>query len=257
MRLDDEDLAQLYRVLDAKVYESESRGRKKTAHQHLKIVQQYRSPGRLLDVGCASGMFLRCAADAGWKVVGVEPARALYEKAKEALAGGGELICATLQEAGLSPSSFDVVTLWDVLEHTPDPLRFLCSCASLLRPGGHLFLNVPDLDSLQSRLLGLRWPLFLPEHLNYFDRKSLRLCGERAQLTWVHFGRRRASFSVEYVLYRLAQHRIPGASIGHRLASRTAIGRTLVSMFLGELYGVWRSEPRMTASSGHPESMQA
>jgi predicted SAM-dependent methyltransferase len=67
---------------------------------------------------------------------------------------------------------FDAITAWDVLEHVPHPRAFLSACRSLLRPGGFLFLNVPDLDSWEGELLGRRWPLLLPEHLNYFNNSA-------------------------------------------------------------------------------------
>ena len=226
------------------MYEKESQGRLNTAKRHLKIVQRSVAGGRLLDVGCASGGFLSCAADAGWSVVGVEPAEVLCAKAKEELRGRGEVLCLTLQQAHLPASSFDALTMWDVLEHVPDPLGFLKNCASLLKPGGYLFANVPDLDSLQARLLRERWPLLLAEHLNYFNRRSLKLCGELAELRWASFGRRPASFSVEYVLYRLAQHRIPGASFGHKVAGKTFLGEICIPAFLGESYGVWTRPPQ-------------
>src|SRR5262245_28064718 len=58
----DGELSQLYSELDNELYESEARGRAKTALRHLRIVRQYASPGSLLEVGCASGLFLSCAA---------------------------------------------------------------------------------------------------------------------------------------------------------------------------------------------------
>jgi SAM-dependent methyltransferase len=239
-RPSEEELAQLYSGMDSKMYESEERGRSNTAIRHLKIVHRYLTPGRLLEIGCASGAFLRSAVEAGWVVVGIEPSEELSAKAREALMGRGEVLCTTLQNASLPPSSFDAVVLWDVLEHVCDPMGFMRACTSLLRPGGYLFANVPDLDSMQARILGTRWPLFLPEHLNYFNRRSLRLCGTRANLTWMQFGRRPASFSISYVFYRLAQHRVPGASIGYRLVSRLGIGGIIIPVPLGELYSVWR-----------------
>jgi SAM-dependent methyltransferase len=244
LRPKDEELAQLYSRLDDKVYESESRGRARTALRHLKIVRRYANSGRLLDVGCASGAFLRCAAGAGWNVVGIEPSETLCDKAKTLLNGHGELICATLQEARLPPTSFDVVTLWDVLEHVPSPQEFMRACASLLKPGGYLFANVPNLDSPEARILGARWPLLVPEHLNYFNRKSLKICGEAANLTWLDSGRRAASFSIDYVLFRLAQHRVPGVSMCRQLMLRTGAGRALIPVALGELYGVWGLQRR-------------
>ncbi|MBI4538192.1 MAG: class I SAM-dependent methyltransferase [Gemmatimonadetes bacterium] len=240
LRPSEEELARLYRRLDGSVYGLEEGARSRTAERHLAIVRHYVRVGRLLDVGCASGMFLRLAAEGGWSVVGIEPAETLAERGKEVLQGRGEILCATLQEASLPAASFDVVTLWDVLEHVPDPVSFLRSSGELLKPGGLLFANVPDLDSLEARLLGARWPLLLPEHLNYFNRGSLKLCGDSAGLTLMRFGRRSASFSIRYVMFRLAQHRVPGAGVGYRIASRSGIGSVLIPVRLGELYGVWR-----------------
>jgi SAM-dependent methyltransferase len=232
-----EELAELYRGMDTSVYESEIAGRERTARRHLGIVQRHARPGRLLDVGCASGLFLARALEAGWDVTGVEPSETLYARARANLGGRGDIRCATLEEARLSPG-FDAITLWDVLEHVPDPFSFLRAGRDLLADGGHLFLNVPDLDSLHSRLFGARWPLLLAEHLNYFTRPSLRLCGERAGLTLVRFGRRPVSFSVEYIAYRLAQHRIPGARTVHKIAG--PLGRVMIPAFLGETWAVWR-----------------
>lgn len=240
-RPSEEELPALYRDMDVEVYEAESTSRARTAARHVGIVERFMPPGRLLDVGCASGAFLQCAADAGWDVTGVEPSPTLARKAEQLLGGRGAVVCATLEDSSLPRAAFDVVTLWDVLEHVPDPLPFLLEAASRLRSGGHLFLNVPDLDSLQARLMRSRWPLLLPEHLNYFNRRSLRVSGERARLRWRAFGRRPVSFSVEYVLYRMAQHDIPAARAAHRLSRGRALGRLMVSLPLGELWGVWQA----------------
>jgi SAM-dependent methyltransferase len=233
------ELADLYRRMDTTVYESELAGRERTARRHLAIVERHAQHGNLLDVGCASGLFLDQAQHAGWSVTGIEPSETLSAEARERLAGRGEIHCGTLETFPSYPI-FDALTLWDVLEHVPDPLAFLSACRALLRPGGHLFLNVPDLDSRQARLLGRRWPLLLPEHLNYFNRKSLRLCGERAGLTFEAFGRRRAWFSTRYVALRVAQHNIPGSGLLRSL-SQGPLGRILVPVSLGETYAVWRA----------------
>jgi len=118
-RVDEQRLARLYADLDIDVYQSEARGRLATAARHLGIIRRYSPPSRLLDIGCASGMFLRRAADEGWNVVGVEPSQQLSTLAKENLGGRGEIIPTTLQSAGLTDPVFDVITMWDVLEHVP------------------------------------------------------------------------------------------------------------------------------------------
>ena len=97
---------------------------------------------------------------------------------------------------------------------------------------------MPDLDAVkEDEVLGHRWPLLLPEHLNYFNRESLRLCAEQARLAPVRFGRRLAWFSLNYVAYRIAQHGIPGAS-WLRKGSQGALGRVVLPVSLGEMFVV-------------------
>jgi len=242
LRSSPEQLHELYRQMDPKVYDSELEGRNRTARKHLQIVQRFLRSGRMLDVGCASGLFLSHALSAGWDVTGIEPNEKLCEQARSSIDGRGNVQCATLETAQLD-QSFDVITLWDVLEHVPDPRGFLQLCCGLLRPGGFAFLNVPDLDSPEARLLGRRWPLLLPEHLNYFNRQSLQICANRAELTPVEFGRRRAWFSGKYVAYRVAQHQIPASRLLQK-AAETSLGRVLIPIALGETFGVLRATSR-------------
>jgi len=246
MRSSGEELHELYRQMDIRIYESESEGRKRTAQKHLQIVHRYARPGRILDVGCASGLFLSYALQEGWNVTGIEPNEKQCEEAQKKLKGKGEVQCSTLEKARLE-GGFDAITLWDVLEHVPDPRRFLHSCRCMLQANGHLFLNVPDLDSWEARLLGRRWPLLLPEHLNYFNRKSLRLCSEYATLTPIKFGRRFAWFSLQYVAHRIAQHGIPGSSV-IRSTAETSLGCILIPVSLGETLAVLRNS---TAGVNH------
>ncbi len=240
VRSNSAELAELYRRMDVGVYEAEAAGRAATAARHIQLLRRFHGGpcGKILDVGCASGLFLREARNAGWSVAGVEPSEVLYSRAVATLQGDAELHCSILEQAGFAPESFDVVTLWDVLEHVPEPVEFMRTCSALLKPGGKLFLNVPDLDSREARLLGKRWPLLLAEHLNYFNRPSLRVCGDKAGLKFVHFGRRRVSFSVDYILLRLSQHQIPVAALA-RKAKVAAMKEMTVPIYLGETYGVW------------------
>ncbi len=85
-----------------------------------------------------------------------------------------------LQEAPLPPASFDAVTFFEVVEHLHDPLGDLRHAHSLLKPGGAVFVKVPNLDALQARLFGPWWyALQVPRHLYHFTRASLsRLLGK-------------------------------------------------------------------------------
>jgi SAM-dependent methyltransferase len=239
-RIDSEELNRLYRAMDTSAYKAEVDGRRRTAKRHFEIVSAYLNMGRVLDVGSASGLFLAEAANAGWEVHGVEPSEDLCSVARATLCGRGQIECATLEKSTLRPP-FDVITLWDVLEHVPDPIQFLNLCRGLLESGGYLFLNVPDLDSKEARLLGSRWPLLLPEHLNYFNRPSLLRCGEHAGLKLVRFGRRKVWFSLRYIQARLSQHRIAGLNL-LRAVTDTRLGRAVIPVSLGETYAVWQRQ---------------
>jgi len=242
-RFNEEELAGLYRKMDHRVYQAELPGRMRTADVHLAIVNRSVPPNggprHLLDVGCASGVFLEKALASGWQVAGIEPSEVLYKEAMERIGAGGTVFPLTFEEADFGGRKFDAITLWDVLEHVTGPMNILRHCCELLKPGGCLLLNVPDLDSFEARFLGRRWPLLLPEHLNYFNRPSLKLGAEKAGLELVRFGRRKSHFSVGYVLYRLSQHSIPGAKL-FAGAAKSAVGKIIVPLSLGETYAVFR-----------------
>jgi hypothetical protein len=133
------------------------------------------------------------------------------------------------------------VAMFDVLEHVPEPVGFLRLAASLVTPHGILLMNLPDLDSPQARLLGRRWPLLLPEHLNYFNQPSLERAAQRVGLRCIAYGRRPGAFSVDYVLYRLAQHDIPGVRWIRRWCG-PIFGKLVVPVYMGELWSVWRRD---------------
>ena len=242
VRPSSDELGHLYQAMDVQVYESETAGRWKTSARHFDILSRFVPVGALLDVGCASGMFMSRAAANGWSVVGIEPSVRLCRLAEDRLGPSGRVLCTTLQEAPLEKETFSAVTLWDVLEHVSDPVEFLALCANLVRPSGYVVVNVPDIESIQARLLGRRWPLLLPEHLNYFNRSSLELCAGRAGLKAVHFGRRPASFSLGYVAHRLSQHGIAGTRFAARALEATRFARLAFPVWMGEIYCVLRRE---------------
>jgi SAM-dependent methyltransferase len=237
-----EELARLYREADDRTYEAEMPNRWRTAERHRRIVERYvPTKGSLLDVGCASGAFLRVMQDNGWRIQGVEPSESQCYRASKVLGESAPIQQCILETASLE-DPFDLVTLWDVLEHVTEPTQFLALAASHLKEGGYLVLNVPRVDSLPSKLLGLRWPLLLAEHLSYFTVPSLHLCGTAAGLKLIDTGQRPSSFSLEYVFFRAGQHRIPGANLTRRLLPILGLAKWTVPVWLGEVYAVFRKD---------------
>lgn len=146
---------------------------RRTFDHRLKFLPAPGPGKRLLDVGAAIGLFVERARLVGWEAVGLDPSSWACQYAVEVLKQPVQ--CGTVEHAGFLPASFDVVTMWEVIEHLPHPRSTLATVAPLLRPGGLVILSTPDAGSLVARLLGRRWPGWgkVPEHLTFFDKQSL------------------------------------------------------------------------------------
>ncbi len=129
--------------------------------------------GRLLDVGAAFGFALDEARRAGWDALGIEVS--LPAARRGGAAAGGRLALADAAHLPFADGSFAAATLWDVLEHLPDPHAAMSEVARVLCPGGRLALSTGDVGSWAARLSGARWHLYtLPEHLFFYTRPGLR-----------------------------------------------------------------------------------
>jgi SAM-dependent methyltransferase len=129
--------------------------------------------GRLLDIGCATGVFLNEMRHHGvWELYGIEPAASAAEFARRRF--GLQIFQGTLLDTAYPDDFFDVVTMWDVLEHVADPQAHLREIGRILKPGGWLALKVPDLSSWEARLFGPYWAGHeAPRHLFGFSRYVL------------------------------------------------------------------------------------
>ena len=131
----------------------------------------WRSGGRLLDVGCASGKFLRQMHAVGWEVAGIEIDPAAAAKARTVTPN---IIVGDPAHVTLSDGAFDVITAFHVIEHVPDPLGALRNLLRWLAPGGLIVLEVPNAASLSARVFGRYWCGYdLPRHLVHFTPASM------------------------------------------------------------------------------------
>lgn len=141
-------------------------------------IQEKMPKGRILDVGCARGLFLSLMRESDWEVYGLELNDETAFSARTDL--GLDVKTGSLADAHFPESFFDRITIWHVLEHVPEPVATIEECRRILRPGGMLALAIPNLDSLQARISGRHWfHLDIPWHLYHFNAENIKLLLER------------------------------------------------------------------------------
>jgi 2-polyprenyl-3-methyl-5-hydroxy-6-metoxy-1,4-benzoquinol methylase len=146
----------------------------KTFSGRVKEIEKLAPKGKILDVGCATGFFLKAASDRDWKVGGVEISEFASKYAREHFKFNvhqGDFLSLNLPK-----NSYDVITLWDVIEHFYDPKYTLHKVNRMLKGGGLLVISTPDVDSLPAKLTRDKWVGYKlsDEHLTYFSSKTIK-----------------------------------------------------------------------------------
>lgn len=179
----------------------------------------------VLDCGCGPGFFLRAAARAGLRTCGIEVSAFAARYGREQL--GQPVITGPIdaEHVAAAGGPFDLITMWDTIEHLHEPASALRLLAGRLRPGGVLALSTGDVGSLAARASGARWHLFsLPEHLWFFSVPSLRRLLARAGLREIGVRREVCWYTAQYLAERLwfslgrSVASAPRASVLRRLA---------------------------------------
>ena len=201
-RLQQELILEGYSSGTDKTFVSQVQARERVFLKSLDFIERFVSHrGKILDVGTAGGSFLGVAKQRGWKVAGCEPNHWLSEWGRKRY--GITIKAGTIFNMELKDASFDVVTLWDVLEHAPDPKAVLIECNRILKPGGLLVVNYPDIDSLIARLMGRKWVFLLSVHLYYFTLETMRKMLQLSGFQLVKYKRHWQSLELGYIFMRM------------------------------------------------------
>jgi len=146
----------------------------------VQLVEKYITKGKILDVGCAIGNFLECIVkNPDWEAYGVEPNKFAAGFAKENV--DASIYDCMLEETDFQEESFDVVTLWETVEHLQKPLELLKYCYRLIKKGGWFFISTPNVGGFEFKMIGKEhFNIGAPNHLNYFDTKTIKEVLNRA-----------------------------------------------------------------------------
>lgn len=219
---------------------SQARGREITFGKCLDVIERAANGarGRLLDIGTGGGSFPHVAEKRGWQAEGCEPNRWLCEWALKNY--GLAIRSGTVFEQHYPAGVYDVVTLWDVLEHTPDPKAEIGEVHRLLKEGGLVVINVPDAGSWMARLMGRSWIYLLDVHLYYFTRATITKLLEDSGFELVTLRPHFQWLGLGYILHRSTPQAGAAARLAQRLAMRVGIGEWQVPYWMGQTLAIGR-----------------
>jgi len=198
----------------------------------LDRIEARRRPGRVLDVGCGTGLFLTVARRRGWEPFGIDDCAEATAHAREHF--GLDVVDGEFSGVGTAGRSFDLVTMWDIIEHARDPVRVLADARNVLAEGGLVALSTPNQRSILDVVAGALYRLsagrivaplekfYIEQHFLYFTPDSLRAALARAGLEMTHCEReltdlRRLTLSPPM---RLVLHTLFAAARATRLENR-------------------------------------
>jgi 2-polyprenyl-3-methyl-5-hydroxy-6-metoxy-1,4-benzoquinol methylase len=228
------------------VFVSQASARERTFARSLHLIEA-RAPqrGRLLDIGTAAGTFMHAAAQRGWTVSGCEPNRWLCEWGRTHY--GLDIEPGTVFDQRYADAEFDVVTVWDVLEHVEDPRRFLDECHRILGPGGLLVVNYPDIGSWIARVMGRRWVFLISVHLYYFTRRTIAEMLRRTGFEVIEMRPHVQRLEAQYVLKRAESAAGIAARAARRAVSAVGLGQAQVPYWIGQTLVLARRVPAKPA----------
>jgi len=160
-----------------KIYTEEENIRRKVNQRRFEDISKYVSDGAHLDVGCSAGYFLDVAFDKGFSTYGVELSE---ESIKKINSKHKNIFQGSLENSNFQNSFFDLITMYDFIEHVIDPNLTIKTASEKIKPGGILILTTPDISSWHAKLMGKKWGIIVPEeHLYYFSPSSIRFLLEK------------------------------------------------------------------------------
>lgn len=242
-RWESDDLLDAYQAVEDKLYVDERSGREMTFRRHLQALQRVTGPPdgrRLLDVGAYIGVFIEVALEAGWQACGVEPSQWAVQMARQR---GLPVHQGTQATLDAPDGTFDVVTMWDVIEHVADPLAELGRAYRFLKPGGVIAVHTMDVDSLFARLMGERWPWLMDMHIHYFSRRTLLQMLQKQGFEIVWAGAQGRYLRLGYLVTRLEGWNERLGRWGGRMVKALGLAGATIPVNFGDLFTVYGRRP--------------
>ena len=227
-------LAQLYHQSTFN-YTDEVADLKRTYGRYLAMLDDYGArKGALLEIGCGNGFFLQQALAQGYRSVrGVEPSQAAVSQAAPEVRDS--IVCDLMRPGLFGPAEFDVICLFQVFDHVPDPAALLDACFAALRPGGLVLCLNHNVAAVSARLLGERSPIVDIEHTYLYSPATMTRIFTAHGFRVRKVGSVRNQYSLRYLVRLLPLPAgLKGAALGW--LQRHSVGRLRLRVPLGNLF---------------------
>jgi 2-polyprenyl-3-methyl-5-hydroxy-6-metoxy-1,4-benzoquinol methylase len=209
----------------------------KKFYKKIERIENYlKRKGKLLDIGCACGFFMKLAQTRGWEVEGIEVSGFAAEYARRRF--GFKVHTKILEEIKYPAEHFDAITMWDVIEHLPDPRRTLREVNRILKRGGILGIITPDIGSFVAKFLGKNWLELkrVKEHIYFFSKETITqmLCKEGFKVLGINTVGKH--IKLKTVIKELNFMHLPGINLFSRWIERNGLGEK--SIYIDPLYKI-------------------
>jgi len=225
-------LLAIYARLEDNIYDKEEENRSFIAMNRIKEILLQKTAGKLLDIGCSTGVFASQASKLGWNVTGVDPSQWAIKQANNRCPHG-KFLCSTIEEAKFQNETFDLITLWDVLEHVISPSQILSKINPWLAHDGLLVMNIPNVDSFSAKIMGKNWVLFLREHLWYFSPRTITQLLQKTGYEIISVNPNKVRFSIQNILTRISQY--PGLKFINQFSRFPGMEKISLNFSIGEM----------------------
>lgn len=224
-----------YEVAKDPLYFAEQDARQRTFARYLNGLNKiFPRKGKLLDVGTNTGLFVKLAGDNGWDAVGIEPNKWAVEYAQKNY--GVPIINKPFEKRIFPKSSFDVITMWDVVEHFTDPVSEIRNVYWYLKPGGLLAFSTTDPASFLAKVMGAKWSWYMEMHRVFFSRLAAKYYLDKTGFKKIIFKPHFRYLSLGYLATRLATINPTLANLFHKLFISARIAGRIVPYYANDLY---------------------
>lgn len=231
-RLHNDIIVSSYTQGSDEAFISQACAREKSFEQYIPLIKKYAHTGTLLDIGTAGGSFLSVAKKYGWDVRGIEPSTWLSTFGRSHY--GVTIDQGTLFDHQYQDKHFDLITLWDVLEHVDDPYITLLEVKRILKDDGLIIINYPNVGSMLAKLTGRKWWFYLSVHLYYFTPRTIKLLLTKAGFTPFKTMRHIQKLEFGYLIKRLSAYSKPVAAILGLIARATKLEKLQIPYYASQ-----------------------